>query len=229
MCGRYTLTSPSEQLAAVFEFSETRLEWTPRYNIAPTQPAPVVRAVEAGDRRLDLLRWGLIPAWADDPAVGSRLINARSETAADRPAFRAALRRRRCLVPATGFYEWQRAGKRKQPHHICMRDGRVFALGGLWERWEGPEGEQIESYTILTAEANKLVRPLHNRMPVVIAPDQYALWLDPVCQDAAKLQSLLRPCPPDEMVAYAVGTRVNSPANDDPSCIEPLEGTSLFP
>ena len=172
-------------------------------------------------RELVWLRWGLIPSWADDPAIGNRLINARAETAAQKLAFRAAMRQRRCLVVADGFYEWQRTGRQKVPYLIRMRDDRPFGFAGLWESWEGPDHSAVESCTILTTEANDLVCPLHDRMPVIIAPSDYDRWLDPAETNAQQLMPLLRPYPSDQMTAYAVNPLVNSPANDEPACIEP--------
>ena len=222
MCGRYTLGAPDDDLADLFELSQVP-DLEPRYNIAPTQPVPVVRVGEAGQvRELALVRWGLIPSWSKDPAVGARMINARSETAAAKPSFRAAFKRRRCLIPADGFYEWQRTGGRKQPYYIRRKDRGALAFAGLWERWAGPDGSCIESCTILTTTPNDLLRPLHDRMPVILGPTDFALWLDPAVAEASRIQPLLVPCPADELVAYAVTTQVNSPRNDDPACIEPM-------
>ncbi len=222
MCGRFTLTDPDADLAVQFSLSEVP-DMPPRYNIAPTQPVAAVRlAAEDRAREMVLLRWGLIPFWAKDPTIGSRMINARSETVAQKPAFRAAFRRRRCLVVADGFYEWQKQNGTKQPFYIRLRDARPFALAGLWERWEGPEAGVIESCTLLTTQPNDLVRAVHNRMPVILHPRDYDLWLDPEVQQAESLQPLLSAYPPEEMDAYPVSRRVNSPDNDDPRCIEPL-------
>jgi len=203
----------------------------PRFNISPTQPVPVIRLDPAGtetERELVWLRWGLIPAWAKDPALGNRLINARAETAAEKPAYRAAWRRRRCLVAADGFFEWQRTGKQKQPHFIHMRDDRPFAFAGLWETWQAADRSRIESCTLLTTEPNELVRPIHNRMPVILDRNDYRKWLDPALQKSEQLAPLLRPYPGNELMAYPVSTLVNNPANDDPRCIEPLVGGQLF-
>lgn len=224
MCGRFTLTSSPEVVADLFDLAEPP-QLTPRYNIAPTQESPVVRVLKTeGRRELHLLRWGLIPQWARDPSIGNRMINARSESAAAKPAYRDAFRRQRCLVPGDGFFEWKRLGKRKQPHYIRMRDGQPFAFAGLWARWQGQEGEQIDSYTILTTEPNDLVRPIHDRMPVILARHDYEIWLDPKIQDAEQLKPLLRPSPSDDLIADPVDTLVNNPAFDDPRCIKPLEG-----
>ena len=222
MCGRFTLTTPGDTLAEIFELSEVP-DLPPRYNIAPSEPVATVRLPSGNaPRELVLLRWGLIPHWAKDPGVGARMINARSETVATNPAFRSAFRRRRCLVPATGFYEWQRQERRKQPVYIRMHDGQPFAFAGLWEHWEGPEGTPIESCTLLTTQPNDLVRPVHDRMPVILDPKDYELWLDPDVQDPARLQPLLRPYASEQMVAYPVSQLVNNPANDVPETIEPL-------
>ena len=201
--------------------------FTPRFNIAPSQPVPVVRLAPQQpqpQRELVWLRWGLIPSWAKDPAIGTRMINARAETVAEKPAYRAALRRRRCLVAADGFYEWQRTGKGKQPYFIRMRDDRPFALAGLWEAWEGPDHSSIESCTLLTTEPNELLRPIHDRMPVILPADDYQRWLDPAAEEPERLAPLLRPYPGGEMTADPVSTFVNSPANEGPKCIAPEPG-----
>lgn len=221
MCGRYSFTSPIEAVRQVFELPAlpaTNLQ--PRYNIAPTQNAPVVRLNADGERELVILRWGLIPSWAKEEKIGYRTINARAETVTSKPSFRAAFRQRRCLVPATGFYEWQvqGKGKPKQPYNIAMADGGPFGMAGLWERWEGPDGP-VETYTIVVGEPNDLVRPIHNRMPIIIASEDHDSWLSASTDDAS---ALLNPYKPDEMTAWPVSTVVNSPKNDKPECIEPL-------
>ena len=228
MCGRYALTSNPELLARLFGLTGV-FRWKRRYNIAPTQPAPVVRAGSdnADERRVDALHWGLIPSWAKDPAIGNRMINARSEAAAEKPAFRAAMRKRRCLVPADAFYEWQKTKDGKQPYCIRMTDEAPFAMAGLWEWWRdrnaGEDEEAIESFTILTTTPNALMRELHDRMPVIIEPEHYARWLDPDVQDPEKLADLLKPPAADLMTAHPVSRRVNSPRNDDAQCIAPVE------
>jgi putative SOS response-associated peptidase YedK len=222
MCGRFTLTDPDVGLAVQFNLPEIP-DMQPRYNIAPTQPVAAVRvARENQAREIVMLHWGLIPFWAKDPAIGSRMINARAETAAEKPAFRAAFRRRRCLVIADGFYEWQKQNGAKQPFFIHLRDRRAFAFAGLWEHWEGPDGSVIQSCTLLTCEPNDLVRAVHNRMPVILDPAGYDLWLDPQVDDPDAIQPLLRPYPAQRMDAYPVSRFVNSPGNDSPTCIEPL-------
>ncbi len=227
MCGRFSLGASATILAQQFNLADLSA-WSPRYNIAPTQEVlAVVRRHDASERQARLLRWGLIPMWAEGPAVGSRMINARAETVATKPAFRRAFRERRCLVLADGFYEWQRRDGRKQPYYIRLHDGRSFAFAGLWERWVRPDGQPLDSCTIITTVANDFIRPLHVRMPVMLSPAEYDVWLDPSHQKAEPLQPLLRPYPPEEMEAYPVSTQVNNPANDTPDCIEPFPGQRL--
>ena len=219
MCGRYTLRKPAREIAEAFDVPEVP-ELPARYNIAPTQDMPVVRLdADLGRRAIGLLHWGLIPSWADDPSIGNKMINARAETVAEKPAFRHAFKAKRCLVLADGFFEWRREGKHKRPYFIRMKDDRPFAFAGLWERWD-KGGGPIESCTLLTGEPNEVVAPIHDRMPVILHKSDYDLWLDPDVNDPKKLQGLLVPYPADEMEAYPVGTLVNSPANDVAECIE---------
>ncbi len=223
MCGRFTLRAPASAIAQYFALLEIP-SFMPRFNIAPTQPVAVVRqvATSAGVRRQWVpMRWGLIPSWAKDPAIGHRMINARAETASRKPAYRAAFRRRRCLIPADGFYEWQGTRPPKQPYFIRLRDDRPFGIAGLWETWEGPDHQTVESCTILTTEANELMRPIHDRMPVILAEREYDVWLDPATEGGPALDKLLVPCDSRGMVAHPVGAWVNNPAHDDPRCIEP--------
>ena len=222
MCGRFTLTTPAQTLQQIFDLRETP-DLPPRYNIAPSEAIATVRLPERQTgRRLDLLRWGLVPPWAKEPDVGARMINARAETAATLPAFRAAFRRRRCLIPADGFYEWQQVNHcGKQPFYLRLRDGQPFAFAGLWEHWTGPHGEALDTCTILTTAPNELLRPIHNRMPVILDPQEWDLWLDPAVQDPARLQPLLRPYPADQMIGFPVSQVVNHPANDHAACIVP--------
>lgn len=194
-------------------------DWPPRYNVAPTQNVTAIRQLAGGPRQLVFLHWGLVPSWADDPTIGNRMINARAETLATKPAFRKAFRQRRCLIPSDGFYEWQKQGREKQPYYITLADGGLFALAGLWEHWEH-NGLAIESCTIVTTAANSLVAPLHERMPVILPADAYALWLDPSVEDVDCLQPLLRPYPAEAMRTRAVSTLVNSPRNDSPDLLE---------
>jgi putative SOS response-associated peptidase YedK len=219
MCGRYTLKTPVEELAEEFGFEASSVELPPNYNVAPTQEVAAILE-EDGKRRLELLRWGLIPSWADDPSIGSRMINARSETAPEKPSFRRAFRERRCLIPADGFYEWQRTNGAKQPYYIRMKEGRPFAFAGLWESWKDDGGPEIRSCTILTTKPNALAAEIHDRMPVILPAGSYDAWLDPET-GRDELYGLLAPYPEDEMEAYPVSRFVNSPQNNDPRCIEP--------
>jgi putative SOS response-associated peptidase YedK len=192
MCGRFTLRSSGESVAKAFDLPKAP-DLSPRFNIAPGQPVAVVRQKpETEGRELSFLHWGLIPSWADDPAIGDRMANARSETAATKPSFRRAFRSRRCRIVADGFYEWQKTNGRKQPYFIGLQNDRPFGLAGLWERWD-KHGEPVESCTMLTTDANELMQPIHERMPVILPPDQYGLWLDPRHEDSEKLSKLLRP------------------------------------
>jgi putative SOS response-associated peptidase YedK len=219
MCGRYTLATPVEKLAEVFGLADSSVDLPPNYNVAPTQEVVAVLE-EDGQRRLEVLRWGLIPSWADDPQIGSRMINARAETAPEKPSFRRPFRERRCLIPADGFYEWKRTNGSKQPYYIHMKEGRPFAFAGLWESWNDGGGAPIRSCTILTTGPNALVGGIHDRMPVILPADTYDVWLDPA-SETDELTALLSPYPEDEMEAYPVSRFVNSPANNDPRCAEP--------
>jgi len=213
MCGRFSLIVDASVLADVFDMDPPR-DLKPRFNIAPTQTVPVARAAESGPRQWTEARWGLIPHWAKDAKIGARMINARGETAATKPSFRSPLKSRRCLVPADGFYEWVKTADAKVPHYIHFTDGRPFAFAGLWERWR-----ELDTFTIITTRPNELVAPLHDRMPVILAPDNFAEWIEPVELPQDRLQILLSPFPAEEMEAYRVSTHVNKPANDDPECV----------
>lgn len=196
----------------------------PHFNIAPSQSVAVVREQpETHQRELALLRWGLIPFWADDPSIGNRMANARSETAATKPSFRRAFRSKRCLVVADGFYEWQKKDGKKQPYYIRLKNGQPFGIAGLWERWD-KEGTSIETCTILTTDANDLMMPIHDRMPVIIPPDQFDIWLDPAVHDEKVLSKMLRPFASENLTAYPISTLVNNARNDVAACIEPVEG-----
>lgn len=220
MCGRFTLASLPEEISALFGLNETP-SLPPRYNITPSQEIAAVGVRASGERGLALLCWGLVPHWARDPKIGHKLTNARSETAAYKPSFREAFRHRRCLIPADGFYEWKAEGNHKLPHYVRMADGGPFAMAGLWERWRGPRGEEFLTVTILTTGANDLMVKIHPRMPVILHPEDFALWLDPAVTEPARLQPLLAPFPAAAMEAYPVDTRVNKPDQDDPLLIEP--------
>jgi putative SOS response-associated peptidase YedK len=222
MCGRFTLFEADKVLSKEFGVSSVP-PLSPRYNIAPSQPIAAVRTPHTGiGRELALLRWGLIPSWSKDPAIGNRLINARAETVREKPSFRNAFRRHRCLIPTNGFYEWQRQERGKQPYFVRMRDGRVFAFAGLWDRWESSDKDVIETCTILTTAANTVLAPIHGRMPVILPQAEYARWLDPALKDPDSLSPLLVPFPPEEMLAIPVSPRVNAPSTDDEKCIVPL-------
>ncbi|MEN6458006.1 MAG: SOS response-associated peptidase [Thermoguttaceae bacterium] len=231
MCGRFTLRTSARAVAQQFGLLGVE-PFVARFNIAPAQWVPVVRPVlrppspeTAVGRELVWLRWGLVPGWAKDPAIGNRLVNARAETASRLPAFREAMRRRRCLVVADGFYEWQRAGRKKQPYFIRLRDDRPLAFAALWEAWEGPDHVTLETCVLLTTDANGLLRPIHDRMPVILPEDAYAAWLDPAVEDPRQVEPLLTPYPSDQMAAHVVGSLVNDPSHESPRCIEPGEKT----
>jgi putative SOS response-associated peptidase YedK len=219
MCGRFTLRTDPQQLALRFG-CEVPADLAPRYNIAPTQPVAAVRIGPASDRQFALFRWGLIPSWAKDASIGNRLINARAESVAEKPAFRAAFRRRRCLILADGFYEWKKTGRAKQPYFIRMPHEQPFAFAGLWETWRDPEsGEPIESCTIITTEASPEMAGIHERMPVILDDDSYPLWIDPGQNDPQRLQPLLRPWDRQALITDPVDSRVNNPRNEGVECI----------
>ena len=219
MCGRFNLKLTPAELLEIFALIR-EFDFPPRYNIAPTQSVVTIR--KSGIfREATAMHWGLIPSWAKDPSIGNRMINARAETIAEKPSFRNAFKKQRCLIPATGFYEWKKTGgKTKQPYHIGMNDGEPFAFAGLWESWQGGEQKTIESCTIITTEANRLLSDIHDRMPVILSEEDYDTWLDPKLKDAETLQELLNPLDPEAMRVYPVSTLVNSPRNDRPECME---------
>jgi putative SOS response-associated peptidase YedK len=220
MCGRFALFSDPDTHRDYFEAEAAPMEWSPRYNIAPTQPVLACRLNPAtGNRELVPLRWGLVPAWSRDLADGVKAINARAETVADKPTFRAAFKSRRCLIPASGYYEWKREGKSKQPHFIHPRGGGVFAFAGLWELWSRGD-ESAETCSILTTTANEATRRLHERMPVILDRADFAAWLDPLTPPPA-LHELLRPCPPERVALYSVGAAVGNVRNDGPELVAP--------
>lgn len=235
MCGRYTLRSSPQEIAAQFElFAPPSIG--PRYNIAPSQQIGAVTAQldTAGRavRQWRELSWGLLPGWAENSAGTQRPINARSETAASKPTFREAYRRRRCLIPADGYYEWQATGRDKQPYFFSLCDEPLFAFAGLYEHWKGASGqsgaEAIDSCTILTTEANEMMREFHDRMPVILESRDYEAWLDPTCEDADVVAPLCRPLPSERMQHWAVSSRVNSPKHDDAGCLRRSEVRRLF-
>ncbi len=219
MCGRYVLEATPEQLQMAFDLDNVP-QFAPRYNIAPTQLVPVI--TNEAPRVLTPLRWGLLPSWAKDESMGSKMINARAETVTEKPAFRAAFKRRRCIVPASGYYEWQQREDGKQPIYIHLPDVPVFGLAGLWEVWHNPNGDEIRTYTIITTQANAFTTPLHHRMPVILPPDAYDEWLHTDEQGAGALIPLLQPRDIDGMKAFEVSRAVNRPVVDDPSLIAPI-------
>ena len=226
MCGRYAVTTSPEALRTLFRYLE-RPSFPPRYNIAPTQPIAIVRRKD-GQREFALVRWGLIPAWVKDPKNFSLLFNARGETVLTKPAYKNAMRRRRCLVPTDGFFEWRRISPAGgQPYFVRRKDGKPFAFAGLWEAWMGPNGEELETAAIVTTNANRTLAPIHERMPVVLSEDAYDLWLNGDAVDAETAASLIAPAPNDLLEAYTVSGEVNKAANDNPQLIAeapPLPG-----
>jgi putative SOS response-associated peptidase YedK len=230
MCGRFTLTRSAAEIAEHFGLGDLP-EFAPRFNVAPTQAAPIVRVRSTGERILERRRWGLVPPWAKDVAMGARMINARVESVAERPAFRDALRRRRCLVPADGFYEWQGRAGRRRPHHLALPGGGLFAIAGLYERWLGPGGEVVDSFALLTRPAQGAVAALHDRMPLIVDPPGYAAWLDRTATEPAALRAGLPEVLGTLLVARPVDTRVNDVRNDDAECLaSPREADlPLFP
>jgi putative SOS response-associated peptidase YedK len=218
MCGRYSITTPVEALRRIFGFEGPAPNLQPRWNLAPTQPAPVIRLGSGGSREIAMLNWGLVPYWAEDTKLQSHMINARGETVAEKPAFKQAFRQRRCLVPADGFYEWQTLGpKTKQPLLFRMTGGAPFAFAGLWERWVPPSGGVLETFTIVNTAANEMMAQFHDRVPIVLSAADYAAWLDP----AVDARAMIKP-PPSDWFAYTrVSTYVNSVKHDDPGCQEP--------
>jgi putative SOS response-associated peptidase YedK len=218
MCGRYAVTSAPEAIRALFGYPE-QPNFPPRYNVAPTQPIAIVRLMD-GKRQFALVRWGLLPSWVKDPKDFTLVINARGESVMDKPAFSAAMKRRRCLVPADGFYEWKAIRASKQPYYVRAKSGIPLAFAGLWETWTGPNGEEMETATIVTTRANHTLADIHERMPVVVSPDAFNLWLDCANVDDKTAASLIAPAPDDLLEAYEVSTAVNRTANDDPKLIE---------
>jgi putative SOS response-associated peptidase YedK len=224
VCGRYRLSRRKQLVEEYFDAVSDEPEWTPRYNIAPTQPVPVIRQNQKEPHReLTLMRWGLIPSWAKDTSVGAAMINARSETAATKPAFRDPLTHRRCLIPADAFYEWVRSGKAKQPYCFEVNNGELFAFAGLWDRWKDPSGPWIKSCSILTTTPNAVTSSVHDRMPVILDRGDYDLWLDPGMTNVEAVSDLLTPYDAQLMRSYPVSSRVNHFVNDDAECSTPIE------
>ena len=224
MCGRYRLSRRKQIVEEYFASVSGEQEWSPRYNIAPTQAVPVIRQnPKEPVRELSLIRWGLIPSWAKDRSVAATMINARSETAGTKPAFRDALKSHRCLIPADAFYEWKKIGNAKQPYCFEVNKGALFAFAGIWDRWKDPRGNTVETCSILTTSPNAVTSPVHDRMPVILDPDSYDLWLDPGMTDAHVVSELLKPYDAKSMRCYPVSTRINHVANDDEECSAQVE------
>jgi putative SOS response-associated peptidase YedK len=228
MCGRFAFHSPRETLAQLFALGDRVPELPARWNIAPGTDVPVVRVASDGARELVSLRWGLVPSWSKDRSIGQRLVNARAETLSEKPAFRTAFRRRRCLVPADGYYEWRVVTGGKQPYFVHAASGRTFAMAGLWEHWVDPaDGKQVDTCVIVTREAAGLVSEIHTRMPVIVPESAYAAWLDPTSDPAALLAELVTGEPALRLDAYAVSRRVNSPRNEGAELVEPAAAERL--
>jgi putative SOS response-associated peptidase YedK len=224
MCGRYRLSRRKQLVEEYFDCGPSDDDWSPRYNIAPTQPVAVIRQhPKEPIRELSVMKWGLIPHWAKDSSGAAGMINARSETASTKPAFRDPLMRRRCLIPADGFYEWQRRARAKQPFCFEVNDGDLFAFAGLWDGWKDPNGNWVKTCSILTTTPNAVTSTIHDRMPVILDPDNYDLWLDPGMQNVAAASELLKPYDARLMRGYPVNTRINHVANDDEECSAPVE------
>jgi len=220
MCGRFSQHHSDDEIIERFDVASVQFLSAPRYNIAPSQTIAAI--VQQSERELVGFKWGLVPSWAKDPAIGNRMINAKAETLAEKPSFKQALARRRCLIPADGFYEWKKDKGGSQPFHIRRRDGGLFAFAGLWEEWRSPDGEPLRTCTIVTVEPNELLATLHHRMAAILKPEHESLWLDPAASHAPALLQLLRPYPDDDFECYPVSRSVNSPAHDEASYIEPL-------
>ena len=224
MCGRYRLSRRKEIVEAHFSSASGEEDWNPRYNIAPTQLVPVIRQnPKQSIRELSLLRWGLIPSWMKDSSGAATMINARSETAGTKPAFRDALKSRRCLIPADGFYEWSRVGKTKQPYCFEVGNAELFAFAGIWDRWKNPSGNWVKTCSILTTTPNAVSSAVHDRMPVILDPDSYDIWLDPGMRNVTTASELLKPYDARLMRCYPISTRINHVANDDEECSAPVE------
>jgi len=221
MCGRYTMHHTPQQVEMRFGITTAQATPTERYNIAPAQAVPVVVEGDGG-RILDAMQWGLIPSWAKEPGIGNKMINARAETLPEKPAFRTALSRRRCLIPADGFYEWKKEGGRRQPMHIRRKDGELFAFAGLWEEWKQPDGTPLHTCTIITTSPNALMQSIHDRMPAILLPEEEEAWLQSALHKPAEVIGLLHPYPAELLEAYPVDRRVNIPAIEDPALLNSL-------
>lgn len=220
MCGRFSLHAPESRIREAFNLEHTEpLGLKPRYNIAPSQQIPIIRDTGTG-RELVMARWGLIPSWSKESTSKYSTINARIESVAEKPTYRTPFKQRRCLIPADGFYEWKQVAGKKVPHHIRLKDGKIFALAGLWDHWEGEDGN-VESCTIIVMPSNEVMKPIHERMPAIIAPAEYDWWLDARVTDKQEIMQYLTSAPSSQLTAYPVSTRVNVPKHDDERCIQP--------
>jgi putative SOS response-associated peptidase YedK len=229
MCGRYRLSRRKQLVEEYFGAVSEEYDWNPRYNVAPSQPVLIIRQdAREPVRKLTAVRWGLIPFWSNDPSIGYKTINGRSETVATTPSFRDPFKSQRCLVPADGFYEWKREGNTKQPYCFEVNDGELFAFAGLWDTWKSPQGDVVESCTILTTTPNSLLADIHDRMPVILRPDDYELWLDPAFRGTAFVSEMLRPFDAGKMRRYPVSTRINQVQNDDADCAKSVEHSSTI-
>jgi putative SOS response-associated peptidase YedK len=220
MCGRFVLTVNPDLIQTAFDLTSVPALMSPRYNIAPTQPIALI--TNESPRELNFYKWGLIPSWSKDPSAASKMINARSEGAAEKPAFRAAFKRRRCIIPTDGFYEWQQRAGEKVPMFIHFKDHELFGFAGLWEVWHSPDGSEVRTCTILTTDANDFMQTIHNRMPVILHKEDYPLWLSSEEEPTPVLQALMKPYSGDELTAYPVSKMVNRPGNDAPELIQPV-------
>lgn len=221
MCGRYSQSSEISKLISQFQVPLPHFEYSPRYNIAPSQDVPIILHQE--EKTLALYRWGLIPFWVKDPNIGQGMINARAETLREKPSFKRLIQRKRCLVPADGFYEWRLSPKTKTktPMRIVLKSRTVFSFAGLWDNWKGPDGKEISSFTIITTQANSALQSIHHRMPVILSKEDESLWLDSKA-DSTLIMALLKPYSPDDMFLFPVSNMVNSPKNDSPDCVSPF-------
>ncbi|MGB9639412.1 MAG: SOS response-associated peptidase [Anaerolineales bacterium] len=222
MCGRFTLITEISELQQEFSFANFPEDIPPRYNIAPSQPVAVIANIP--NPQVDFYVWGLIPHWSKDPQIGNRLINARAETLADKPAFRGPFRYHRCLILADGFFEWKKDNGTKTPYLVRLKSQKPFAFAGLWDKWQSPDGSEILSCTIITTNPNELLKPIHDRMPAILSPQTYLTWINPEPMLPAALKPLLQPYPAEQMIAYPVSRAVNDPQFDDPQCVLPVAG-----
>ncbi len=220
MCGRFAMQETNEEIIERFEVEESLFVSPPRYNIAPSQIVAII--LDNGTRYMAGLKWGLVPSWSKDIKIGNKLINARAETLSEKPSFRNAFKRQRCIIPASGFFEWKKEGDQRIPTYIRLKNQKLFAMAGLWEKWQNSDGSILQTFTIITVSPNRFMESIHNRMPAILKPEEESIWLDPSIQNKNDLHQLLQPYADEDMEAYAVSKRVNSPTNDDMDCIKPV-------